>query len=228
MPRLEPRLLAVLKELALMGALDGCVSIRSEELGRRMGVSQQSASSYLLKLAEGGYISRQMRARGQSVRLAPKGKGALGAEHEAYRRIFSGAGSLEIAGRVVSGMGEGQYYLSRAPYKRRMREILGAEPFKGTLNLRISGRDGAKVEMLRSSEGEAVAGFEEDGRTFGAVRCFRAEIGGIAALVVMPVRSHYSDVLEVVAAVHLRAALGLRDDDEVSLKVILPGLSDKE
>ncbi|MEW5937031.1 MAG: DUF120 domain-containing protein [Candidatus Thermoplasmatota archaeon] len=221
MSGVSPTRLAVLKELAILGALHAPVVLTTKELGQRLGMSQQNASAHLIRLAEQGYVVRESWTRRQHVRLTPKAAAALRAEFDAYVRIFSPLEVVEVSGIVCQGMGEGMYYLGRSGYRKEFKRLLGVEPFKGTLNLRVTGRERAVLEILENAEGFTIPGFEEGERTFGPVKCFRAEIRGIKALVAMPSRTHHLDVLELVAPVHLRSRLELQDGDAVRVRVRL-------
>jgi riboflavin kinase len=44
---------------------------------------------------------------------------------------------MKLFGRVVSGKGEGRYYMSLPPYKEKFKNILGFEPYEGTLNIKL-------------------------------------------------------------------------------------------
>jgi len=120
-----------------------------------------------------------------------------------------------IRGRVAAGLGEGQYYISREGYMRQFSEKLGFDPSPGTLNLKLeepfalSGSDPRSVR---------IEGFEDEGRTFGGCWCRPVRICGIRGAIVRPERTSYpATLLELVAPVNLREALGLSDGDEVEV-----------
>jgi riboflavin kinase len=211
--------MAVLRRLASMGAMHRKVSVTSADLARSIEVSQQAASASLIRLHDRGYLERAMASRGQMVRLTVSGIAILKADYLAYRRLFDGIGEVEVSGTVASGLGEGGYYLSRRGYREGLERLLGAVPFKGTLNVRLSGADLELLASLRGMPGEELPGFVDGGRTFGPIKCFKAEVGGIDALVVIPARTHYTDVMELVAPVHLRIALRLAEGKAIKFKV---------
>jgi riboflavin kinase, archaea type len=213
--------LALLKVLAELGAAKDHVPVTSGNLAERLGCSQQTASRRVLEVLDSGLVQRRMGARGQWLRLTPKGVDALRREFEQLRSLLEGAGDevVRITGTVAAGLGEGGWYISRKGYQKAFRERLGFTPAYGTLNLAVGGEEAAKVAALRAREGLLVPEFQDEGRTFGAVRCFPARLGGIEAGVVFPLRGHHRDVLEVVAPVRLRDALGLQDGDEVAIEV---------
>ena len=106
-------------------------------------------------------------------------------------------------------------------YKDQFRSKLWFEPYEGTLNLKMSGADLAKLEILRESPGIEISGFESGGRTFGGAKCFLATLGHLDCAIIMPIRSHYSEVVEVISKHYLRGAFGLKDGDSVELIVQL-------
>jgi riboflavin kinase len=216
-----PEALGVLKALAEQGAARDFVRTSSGALAERLGVSQQTASRRILELTRAGLLQRRLAARSQLLRVTPQGVAALRREYELLRAIVEGVAvpALEIRGKVANGLGEGGWYLSRRGYQVAMEKLLGYVPFPGTLNVTLEGAEAEKLEALRAREGLLVEEFQDEGRTFGAVKIFKATLRGRDAAVVLPLRGHHAGVLEVVAPVRLRDALGLRDGDEVAIDV---------
>ena len=140
---------------------------------------------------------------------------------------MEGNESVELVGSVVSGLGEGRYYVSREGYVRQFREKLGFVPYPGTLNLLL--RDGSVVlrRRLDARSGIKIESFTAEGRTFGGSKCFFCEIlrdgcDGVQCAVVIPERTHYPDnVVEIISPVNLREKLGLEDGDELRVKIML-------
>jgi riboflavin kinase len=214
--------LALVKLLAARGALQGPVALSSREVGKLLGMSQQGAARQLLLLERQGFLERSLGARPPRVRLTDPAREALSAEANEIRLLLSGADHLSLRGAVVSGLGEGRYYLSVPGYLRQFQEKLGYTPFPGTLNLKLDPVALGTVETLRRSEGIRIEGFTDQGRTFGGARCYPSSLQGRTAHVILPDRSHYQDVLELIAPTELRRALKLEDGDELSLEVRLP------
>lgn len=215
------KLVEVLKRLAIMGGVTGNVSLSSREFGKEMGISQQSASNWILRLVQDGFIERQLGARKQLIKLSEKGVETLKREYADYRCIFEAPGRLIIRGVVTTGFGEGRYYITQKGYTKQFIKKLDLEPYEGTLNLKLSRNELRGLELLKNSEGIKIEGFDKGGRSFGAVKCFHAKINNVDCAVVMPKRSHYKDVVEVISKVHLRRTLSLKDGDEVELCVML-------
>ncbi len=193
----------------------------SRDLGKLVGVSQQSASQRILELIRDGLVARDLATRRQRIRLTPKGADVLRKEYADYQRVFEIKETVTIAGSVASGLGEGAFYMRQKGYKDQFRKKLWFEPFEGTLNLKIAGPDLGKLRILEESPGIEISGFEAAGRTFGGAKCFLASMGHVDCAVIMPIRTHHTDVLEVISKHYLRSAVGLKDGDVAELTVTL-------
>jgi riboflavin kinase len=128
--------------------------------------------------------------------------------------------ALRLEGTVFSGLGEGQHYVGIPGYLRQFEDKLGFSPFPGTLNLRITSSSLKYREELDKRPAIVIQGFSDGKRVFGSGRCYPADIAGIQAAVVIPERTHYpSDLIEILAPVKLREALGLKNGDQVTVIV---------
>ncbi|MCJ2556105.1 MAG: DUF120 domain-containing protein [Candidatus Thermoplasmatota archaeon] len=208
-----------LKQLALAGAAKGHTDITSSELGRSMGVSQQTASNRILELVELGMLTRETVYRRQRIRITEKGLAVLRKEYMDFRRLFEAYDRLTITGEVATGSGEGRYYLQQDEYRKQFERILGSTPFEGTLNLRVKGRETGKLTLLESMDGILVDGFKSGGRTFGDVKCFLAAIRDKKCAVIIPLRSHHRGIVEVISTQRLRDVFNLDDGDLVAIDV---------
>ncbi len=127
---------------------------------------------------------------------------------------------MRITGTVITGKGEGGRYISRPGYRKQFRQRFDMKPFPGTLNIRLQGEDVERFANLQEHEGIHIAGFHQGDRTFGAVTCYPCRVNDtITGAVVIPEKSPYDDVMEVVADVCLRGALHLQDGDRVTVEV---------
>lgn len=215
----EGRMVIALRKIALMGGMHDYVSLSSRELGEALGMSQQSASKRILELLAQGWIVRDLGARRQRIKLTDRGVDALRREYSEYQRIFETRDHILVRGQVVTGMGEGQYYVTQDGYSGQFQSLLGFKPYEGTLNVRLRQEDLHKLDLLRGAQGIKIEGFEQDGRTFGDVICHLATVQNIECAVVVPSRSHYEDVIEILCKYHLRRTLGLKDGDEVEVRI---------
>ncbi len=214
---MNEKFITALRRIALMGGMQDYIAISSRELGDRLDMSQQSASKRILELLEEGLIERDLGARRQRIKLTERGAGILRQEYLEYQRIFELKGHVAIHGMITRGMGEGQYYVHQSSYKEQFSDKLEFIPYEGTLNVQVDPADGDKMEILRNSEGIIIDGFEHNGRTFGDVKAFSAKIHNIHCAVIIPARSHYNDVVELLCQYHLRRTLGIGDGDTVEV-----------
>lgn len=210
-PRERGEHLAVLKSLALEGADHGQVLLTSREVGERVGVSQQAADRYLVALEKKGLLTRALGQRRQRLQLTADGVRWLRQEYHSYRRIFEGPAHTSFGGEVVSGLGEGRYYLSQPGYVVQFSERLGYAPFPGTLNVRLKPLDVRRLSAVADWNGVRIDGFQASGRTFGGATCYSARIQGRKCHLIRPDRTHHTDVAEFIAPESLRESLELKD-----------------
>ncbi len=205
-------------------------SVSSKILIHRLKISKATLSRWLREAYNSGYIIIERGKKGEYlVRLNDKGYRALRGIYRVLDPIFSTRlleGKLIVKGQVFTGMGEGAYYVTRKGYLKAFEELLGRTPFPGTLNLRIkASQDVQKVRKWRVSCPVAVyiPGFKEEGRTFGFVVALPIRINNaLICYAIYAERRHYSDeVLEIISDKNLRKELDLRDNDEVSIQLLL-------
>lgn len=209
-----------LKRLALLGAHNKPVQISSNEFASYIDSSPQTAARRLKSLEDEKLISRQILHNGQLISLTKNGLESLQKELNDYREIFSGNGAVKIlSGKVITGLGEGQYYISLEGYRTQFREKLGFDPYPGTLNVKL---DPLSIELRkRISANVTISGFTDQNRTFGSGTCFNVKISDIKGAVITPERTHYpEDIIEVIAPVNLRQYLNVRDGSTVAVEVI--------
>lgn len=131
--------------------------------------------------------------------------------------------NLSIAGKVRAGTGRGAGF-TRLPWvSRQLMQVLGIDPFPGTLNLRLDPQATSSWRSLTATPGLRLVP-ERD--TDCAARCYpvRASVVGrspvTTAILVPDVPGYAADQVEVVAAVSLRDALDLADADTVTLDTV--------
>jgi CTP-dependent riboflavin kinase len=129
------------------------------------------------------------------------------------------AETLLLVGEVRSGLGEGAGFTQLDWVRREFLAKLGFVPYPGTFNLHMRGAawEAAQAMMAREA-GIPIA--PEAG--FCAAKCFHVVIGGcITGAVVFPeVPDYPRDKIEVICAVSVREALGVKDGDSVAVSIV--------
>jgi riboflavin kinase len=206
------------------GGLRKSIQLSSSQLGKDLGISQQTASRRLKALEEDGLIKRQVVSRGQTVRITSEGRELLGGIYLDLSSVFGKEpAAYTICGIIKTGIGEGEYYMKMDEYNKQFTEKLGFNPFPGTLNLELRGEEDIRArQSLSEMPGITIDGFKKDGRTFGSVKCFRADIEDLEGAVIIPSRTHHSaDTIEVIAKEKIRNKLGLNKGNRVCVRVRL-------
>jgi riboflavin kinase len=218
------RHLYTLIELAELGAHKRTAKISTEFLAEKMGISQQTASRYLIELESAGWIQRTVTPDGSLIKIEHAGAAELKKLHNSLRFIIEAAypPSVTFEGTIFTGLGEGAYYIGKEHYRKQFIEKLGFDPYPGTLNLKLT----ADYDLKTRTELEAypaveVQGFKNEDRTFGLVKCYPAMIGNkVKGAVILALRSHYdASVVEIIAPVCLRKHLNLKDGNKVKVEV---------
>jgi len=210
-------LLQTLKELALLGAMRNKIEISSDELAQKIQASQQTASRYLLDLDTQELITRELGVKKQIIQITDHGAEVLEEEFSKFKQIFDLPSKVVFTGILVSGMGEGKYYTGQQGYVEQFKSKLGFVPYPGTLNVEIDYIERNKLRLLKKYGGIRIDDFSTKNRTFGGVLCFQATINSVKGAIVLPLRSHYSSIIELISPKHLRKQLNLQDGDVVEI-----------
>jgi riboflavin kinase, archaea type len=216
--------LYMLLKLAEMGAYNRTAKISTEYLAKKLGISQQTASRYLIELEHQGWIARKVTPDGSLITIQPLGTTELQKLYSNLKVVMEKAypPSVTLEGTVFTGLGEGAYYISKDSYRKQLIEKLGFEPYHGTLNVKLTTDYDIKTRRdLEAYPAIEVMGFQNENRSFGIVKCYPAMIGGkVKGALVTAVRSHYdASVLELIAPVYLRKQLGLKDGNKVKVEI---------
>ena len=215
-----------MKFIALQGGTRHPIHISSINLSKNLGVSQQSASRYLIELVERGYLERRLAQGGQVVTVLNKGIAILRTEFSEYSLIFGTQKEIEMKGILETGLGEGGYYISKKEYMSQFQKKLKWKPYEGTFNLRLNDDEVPKIEAMKAAEGILIEGFEQEGRTFGKAWVFKCSLKNDNEIVnecaiISPKRTHYRRVVEVISPIFLRDKLKANDGDMFTIKVDL-------
>jgi riboflavin kinase len=221
------RHLCTLLKLAEIGAHKRTAKISTEYLAEKLGISQQTASRYLIELERNGWIQRAITPEGSLIKISDKGTQELHNLYSNLRFLIETAypPSITLEGVVFTGLGEGAYYISKEHYKKQFIEKLGFTPYPGTLNLKLT----TEYDLKSRAELDAypaieIQGFKNEDRTFGVVKCYPATIGNkVKGALIFALRGHYdSSVVEIIAPVCIRKRLNLKDGYKVKVDVNLP------
>ena len=218
---IKPEHIHILKILALKGGTQRYINMSSSNLAKIIMISQQTASRKIIYLLNNGFLERQRIHSRAFLRITTKGLDILKREAVDYQKIFNTNKQFEIEGIITSGLGEGKYYLSQKEYIKEFKDKLGFTPYQGTLNVKLHPDNIEKIYVLKSCMGVTIKGFKDKNRTFGEVTAFFCLINDLDGAVVLPKRTHYKDIIEIVSKHNLRKKFTLKDGDTVKLTIFL-------
>lgn len=218
--------LATLKQLAREGAIGREIEISCAGMATDLEISTQTVSRRLRQLENTDLIERERTNDGQLIAISPDGIQALKKEYEEYREIFDLHTTIDLTGRVTSGMGRGRHFITLSGYMEQFTERLGYDPYPGTFNVELDDASTQRRSALEAFDPIPIESWEDGDNTYGAASCYPARIetpGGAAiddAHLLVPDRTdHNQTQLEIVAPVQLREALDVDDDDQVIVHV---------
>lgn len=126
--------------------------------------------------------------------------------------------TVRAAGTVVSGLGVSASFLAIPWVTDQLAKNLSFSPYCGTLNVRLD--DPEIQKALKRGTGRRIIPAEQG---FCEALLFEGTVAGrYTCAAILPLAANYpEDVLEIIAPVHLKQALGIGDGDgiEVELKV---------
>jgi riboflavin kinase len=219
--------------LLCRGAQFNFIEITTADLGKDIKRSQQAASRHLLDLENAGYIERLRKGQTFRIKITNRGYSEIESLYSTLKSALESTPfSIDFEGTVVSGMGEGAYYMALEGYRKQFKEKLGFEPFPGTLNVKLIDQIfmNARREIGKYPS-VFINGFSDNTRTYGWVKCYKADIKGAinnAAALVLE-RTHYDDsTLEIIAPISLKESIGIQNGDKISIKVQIDNNAQKK
>ncbi len=193
--------------------------INITKVAAQLGTTPQNLSKILRKLESDGIISRSPGDKIE-VRLTPKGSELLKQVITLIGQYLGQSLTVTLRGSVVSGLGEGKFYMSLEGYRKQFMEKLGINPYPGTLNVKINDEYIRERIYLEKLPGIIIEGFRNGNRSYGSVKCFKCSIRDIPCAMLIIERTHHGpEVVEIVAEKNLRETLGLIDGSEVEIIV---------
>ena len=223
MPELKIQHILTLAELLSKGAKYNFVKITTSSLGKNIKKSQQSASKHILELENGGFIDRLMTGRQLSVKITQKGYSELVKLHSVLGSSLDSFPSyLKLSGSVISGLGEGAYYMSLNGYTKQFKVKIGYVPFPGTLNIKLNQLQATQIiQQLDDLESVIIDPFSDGKRTYGWVKCFRATLNNsIKCELIRLERTHHNNsIIELISKNNLRKTSKLKTGSKVTIKI---------
>ena len=205
------------------GAKYNYVTITTFSLGKNIKKSQQSASKHLLELEQNNFIKRIISGRNISVKITSKGFSEMVKLSTVLQNsLDSSPSSLELEGTLVSGMGEGAYYMGLKGYTKQFKSKIGYVPFPGTLNVRLDQKIHQEaVKHLEALDGIKIKSFSDGKRTYGWVKCFSAKINNsIDCVLILLERTHHDDsIIEIISNLCIRKVGNLKDGSKISITI---------
>ena len=116
-----------------------------------------------------------------------------------------------LKGAVISGLGEGGYYVRL--YSDQFEQILGGEPYHGTLNVKL-------LDPVFNFNDCHTVVIPPPSKSLFPVVAVLGSFHGERVLIIRPLATrHGENIIEIVATANLREKFKLRDGDIVELLV---------
>jgi riboflavin kinase len=212
-----------LSYLLSKGAKHNYIAITTSALGKSIQKSQQSASKHLLELEENQFVERIVSGRNTSVKITDKGFSEMVKLSTVLQKSLNSFPShVEIKGTLVSGMGEGAYYMGLKGYTKQFKSKIGYIPFPGTLNVRIDQKIHQEaIKQFETLNGIKIKSFSDGKRTYGWVKCFPAKLNNSVNcdLILLERTHHDNSVIELISKTCLRKTAKLKDNAKISIKI---------
>jgi len=227
MTELKIQHILTLTHLLSKGAKHNFVNITTSSLGKEIKKSQQAASKHLLELEKSDFIERITDGRKMSVKITPKGYSEMvNLSHMLTKSLTSSPCSVVLKGNLVSGMGEGAYYMSLKGYTKQFKSKIGYIPFPGTFNVKLEKKEYTEaIRQFAGLDGIHINGYSDGKRTYGWVKCFRAELNSSfgCELIRLERTHHDTSTIELISKNNLRKTAKLSDGSKVTIIVQING-----
>ena len=223
MTELKIQHILTLSYLLSKGAKHNYVTITTNALGKNIKKSQQSASKHLLELEQNQFIERIISGRNISVKITSKGFSEMVKLSTILQKSLNSFPShVEIKGTLISGMGEGAYYMGLKGYTKQFKSKIGYVPFPGTLNVKIVQKIHQEaIKQFVNLNGINIHSFSDGKRTYGWVKCFPAKINNSVDcnLILLERTHHDNSVVELISKLSLRKSAKLKEGSKISIKI---------
>ncbi len=227
MTELKIQHILTLTNLLSKGAKHNFVTITTSSLGKNIKKSQQAASKHLLELENKNFIERIISGRKISVKITPKGYSELvKLSNILQKNLTSSPSHVLLKGTLVSGLGEGAYYMSLEGYSKQFKTKIGYIPFPGTFNVKLGKKEYTEtISQFEEMEGIHIDGYSDGKRTYGWVKCFKAKLNStFDCLLIRLERSHHdTSIIELISKNSLRKTAKLSDNSKVTITIPING-----
>ncbi|MFM9875802.1 MAG: DUF120 domain-containing protein [Nitrosarchaeum sp.] len=223
MTELKIQHILTLTYLLSKGAKHNFVTVTTESLGKSIHKSQQAASKHLVDLENNQFIERVISGRNISVKITLKGFSEMvKLSNTLQKSLESSPSHVELKGTLVSGLGEGSYYMSLKGYTKQFKTKIGYIPFPGTLNVRLDKKIYQEaIKQFENLGGIKIESFSDGKRTYGWVKCFHAKVNNSinCELVLLERTHHDNSIIELISQVCIRKLGKLKDGSIISIKI---------
>ncbi len=205
------------------GAKHNFVPITTSTLGKSIKKSQQAASKHLVELEKDGFIQRINSGRNVSVKITPSGYLEMIKLSTILRSSLESSPSyVELKGTLVSGMGEGAYYMSLKGYTKQFEKKISYIPFPGTLNVKLNQKKHTEaVRQFDALDGILIDGFSDGKRTYGWVKCFKAKLNkSVDCELIRLERTHHDpSIIELISKRCIRKTAKISDGSKITIRI---------
>lgn len=223
MTELKIQHILTLTYLLSKGAKYNFVTITTSSLGKEIKKSQQAASKHLLELEEGDFIDRIISGRKISVKITSKGYSEMvKLSNVLQKSLKSSPSHVLLKGTLVSGMGEGAYYMSLKGYTKQFKSKISYVPFPGTFNVKLGKKEYTEtIRQFEALDGTRIDGYSDGKRTYGWVKCFKAKLNSSldCAFIRLERTHHDTSTIELISKNNLRKSAKLSDGDKVTISI---------
>ncbi len=227
MTELKIQHILTLTHLLSKGAKHNFVTLTTSSLGRNIKKSQQAASKHLLELENKNFIERIISGRKISVKITPKGYSELvKLSNVLQKNLTSSPSHVLLKGTLVSGLGEGAYYMSLEGYSKQFKTKIGYIPFPGTFNVKLGKKEYTEaISQFEEMEGIHIDGYSDGKRTYGWVKCFKAKLNSTidCQLIRLERSNHDTSIIELISKNSLRKTAKLSDNSKVTITIPING-----
>jgi len=223
MTELKIQHILTLAYLLSKGAKYNFVTLTTSSLGKEIKKSQQAASKHLLELEQGDFIERIISGRKISVKITSRGYSEMiKLSNVLQKSLRSSPSHVLLKGTLVSGMGEGAYYMSLKGYTKQFKSKIGYVPFPGTFNVKLGKKEYTEtIRQFEVMDGTHIDGYSDGKRTYGWVKCFKAKLNSSfdCELIRLERTHHDTSTIELISKTNLRKSAKLSDGNKVTITI---------